>query len=170
MYGLPQARILAQDLLVQRMAKHGYMQSKIVPGLWMHNKHNTTFTLVINDFGVKCTSKVDAHHLIDALNFNTIMQRLISLNKANSDMLKSISALLEKSGGSTAPGPATAATGSKQDRQHKRTEYKKRLNAVTPCAHCKKKHPNRTDDKCWELDANAVLRPAGWKLIKAAVA
>ena len=72
MYGLPQARILAQDLLVQRMAKHGYMQSKIVPGLWMHNKHNTTFTLVINDFGIKCTSKVDAHHIIDALNFNTI--------------------------------------------------------------------------------------------------
>jgi hypothetical protein len=37
MYGLLQAGILAQELLEQRMARHGYNQSKIVPGLWTHN-------------------------------------------------------------------------------------------------------------------------------------
>jgi hypothetical protein len=66
MYGLPQAGILAQELLEQCMARHGYNQSKIVPGLWTHNTRQTTFTLVVDDFGVKYTSKVDAQHLIDA--------------------------------------------------------------------------------------------------------
>jgi len=67
MYRLPQAGILAQELLDQHMARHGYNQSKIVPGLWMHDTRQTTFTLVVDDFGVKYTSKADAQHLIDAL-------------------------------------------------------------------------------------------------------
>lgn len=33
MYGLPQAGIIAQELLAERLAKHGYHQSKIIPGL-----------------------------------------------------------------------------------------------------------------------------------------
>ena len=33
MYGLPQAGIIAQELLKDRLAKVGYHQSKIVPGL-----------------------------------------------------------------------------------------------------------------------------------------
>ena len=85
-------------------------------------------------------------------------------------MLMSIVALLEKSGGGNAVVPAAAASGSKQDHQQKRTEYKKRLDATTLCLHCKKKHPNHTDDKCWELDANTASRPAGWKLVKATIA
>ena len=36
MYGLPQAGILAQQLLEQRLNQHGYSQSKAVPGLWKH--------------------------------------------------------------------------------------------------------------------------------------
>ena len=100
----------------------------------------------------------------------THVQRLESLNKANTDMLKSIMSLLDKSGGSNATAPATTVSGAKQDRQQKRSEYKKRLETATPCTHCKKKHPNRADEKCWELDANAASRPAGWKSVKATVA
>ncbi len=99
----------------------------------------------------------------------THMQRLESLNKANSDMLKSIMVLLEKSG-LNAAAPATSTGGAKQDRQQKRSEYKKRLEAATPCVHCKKKHQNRADDKCWELDTNASSRLAGWKSTKVTVA
>lgn len=66
-YGLPQARILVQELLEQCMAKHGYSQSKIVPGLWTHTRHHTTFTLVVDDFGVKYINKANAQRLIDAL-------------------------------------------------------------------------------------------------------
>ena len=36
MYGLPQAGILAQELLEKRLNEHGYSQSKAVPGLWTH--------------------------------------------------------------------------------------------------------------------------------------
>ena len=49
MYGLPQAEIIAQELLAERLAKHGYHQSKIIPGLWTHNTRPTTFTLVVDD-------------------------------------------------------------------------------------------------------------------------
>ncbi len=34
MYGLPQAGIIAQELLEERLAKYGYHQSKIIPGFW----------------------------------------------------------------------------------------------------------------------------------------
>ena len=34
MYGLPQAGIIAQDLLTKRLNKAGYRQSKITPGYW----------------------------------------------------------------------------------------------------------------------------------------
>lgn len=37
----------------------------------------------------------------------------------------------------------------------------KRRNATT-CPHCKRIHPNRTHDQCWELDKNAAKRPANW--------
>ena len=93
-----------------------------------------------------------------------------SLNKANSNMLMSIVALLEKSGGGNTVVPAAAAFRSKQVHQQKRTEYKKCLDAATPCLHCKKKLPNCTDDKCWELDATAASCPAGWKLFNATIA
>jgi len=33
MYGLPQAGIIAQELLAERLGKHGYSQSDIIPGL-----------------------------------------------------------------------------------------------------------------------------------------
>ena len=37
MYGLPQAGLLANQLLEKRLNKHGYRQSKLVPGLWSHD-------------------------------------------------------------------------------------------------------------------------------------
>ncbi len=37
MYGLPQAGILAQELLEERLNKHGYRQSKFTPNSWTHD-------------------------------------------------------------------------------------------------------------------------------------
>ena len=37
MYGLPQAGLLAQQLLGERLNNKGYSQSTLVPGLWTHN-------------------------------------------------------------------------------------------------------------------------------------
>ena len=36
MYGLPQAGLLANELLEKRLNKRGYCQSKLDPGLWKH--------------------------------------------------------------------------------------------------------------------------------------
>jgi hypothetical protein len=37
MYGIPQAGLLANKLLEKCLNKHGYRQSKLLPGLWKHN-------------------------------------------------------------------------------------------------------------------------------------
>jgi hypothetical protein len=36
MYGLPQAGIIAQELLAKQLKEHGYLQSKTMPRLWTH--------------------------------------------------------------------------------------------------------------------------------------
>jgi hypothetical protein len=64
MYGLPQAGILAQELLEKQLNEHGYSQSKAVPGLWTYKTQPISFTLVVDDFGVKYVGKEDAMHLI----------------------------------------------------------------------------------------------------------
>ena len=54
-YGLPQLVLIANELLEERFNKHGYRQSKLVPGLWKHDKRPIQFTLVVDKFGVKYT-------------------------------------------------------------------------------------------------------------------
>jgi hypothetical protein len=67
MYGLPQAGILAQDLLTKRLYKAGYRQSKITPGYWRHEWCPISFILVVDDFGVKYTNKDNVKHLVSIL-------------------------------------------------------------------------------------------------------
>ena len=50
MYGLPQAGLLANQLLEKRLNKRGYFQSKLVPGSWKHKWRPVQFTLVVDDF------------------------------------------------------------------------------------------------------------------------
>ena len=63
MYGLPQAGLLANELLKKRLNKRGYRQSKLVPGIWTHDWRPVQFTLVINNFGVKYVGEEHAIHL-----------------------------------------------------------------------------------------------------------
>jgi len=70
MYGLPQAGIIAQQLLKERLEKDNYRQSKTTPGLWQHNTHLIhliSFSLVVDDFGVKYLGKENAQHLLDTV-------------------------------------------------------------------------------------------------------
>jgi hypothetical protein len=67
MYGLPQSGIIAQELLEEQLARYGYHQSKIIPGFWRHRTRPICFTLVVDDFAIKFTSKADVTHLIEAL-------------------------------------------------------------------------------------------------------
>ena len=67
MYGLPQAGIIANELLEERLNRKGYFQSTLVPGLWTHQTRQISFTLVVDDFGVKYVREKDVLHLISAL-------------------------------------------------------------------------------------------------------
>lgn len=67
MYGLPQAGILANQQLARKLARHGYYQTRHTPGLWKHINRPVQFVLVVDDFLVQYTNKVDAQHLMAAL-------------------------------------------------------------------------------------------------------
>ncbi len=67
MYGLPQAGIIAQELLEECLAKHGYHQSKIIHGFWKHKTRPICFTLVVDNFAIKYTNKRDVEHLVNIL-------------------------------------------------------------------------------------------------------
>ena len=70
MYGLKEAGVLAFKQLVKSLAPHGYEPMPHPISLWRHQTVKTTFTLCIDDFGVKYFSKIDANHLINALQQN----------------------------------------------------------------------------------------------------
>jgi CheY-like chemotaxis protein len=70
MYGLPQAGRLANDRLGKLLGQHGYRPVPLTPGLWRHDTNSITFTLVVDDFGVKYTNRADVEHLLRALKEN----------------------------------------------------------------------------------------------------
>ena len=63
MYGLPQAGKIANELLISRMRKAGYHPCQFTPGLWRHVWQPVTFTLVVDDFGIKFKGDEHATHL-----------------------------------------------------------------------------------------------------------
>ena len=80
MYGLPQAGLLAQELLKKCLNKHEYFQSTCTLGLWTPIWHPIQFTLVADDFGIKYGSEGNLQHL------TSIIQESykISINKEGS--------------------------------------------------------------------------------------
>ena len=67
MYGLPQAGLITHERLNIHLAASGYTPSRYTPGLYTHNKQKTTFTLVVDDFGIKHHHKHDELHLLEVL-------------------------------------------------------------------------------------------------------
>jgi hypothetical protein len=61
---LPQAGILASKLLRNRLLPHGNYECKHTPGLWRHLTHPISFTLVVDDFGVKYVGREHVDHFI----------------------------------------------------------------------------------------------------------
>jgi hypothetical protein len=66
-WGLPQAGILANKQLRQKLAPFGYHKSTNTLGLWRHESQPLTFTLLVNNFGVKFVNKADVDHLIASI-------------------------------------------------------------------------------------------------------
>ena len=67
MYGLPQAGLIANRLLETRLNLAGYRQSALTPGFWTHDSRPISFTLCVDDFGVKYVGQEHADHLMAVL-------------------------------------------------------------------------------------------------------
>ena len=67
MYGLPQAGILANQLLEKRLGQKVYYQCQHTPGLWQQIWRSIIFCLVFNNFGIKVTNKAVMIHLKETL-------------------------------------------------------------------------------------------------------
>ena len=63
MYGLAEAGILANQLLSSRLERACYYQCQFTSSLWRHTWRPITFTLVVDDFGVKFEGECHANHL-----------------------------------------------------------------------------------------------------------
>jgi hypothetical protein len=57
-WGLPQAGILANKRLGCKLAPFGYYKHTNTPGLWYHKTRPISFTLVVENFGVKYVNKM----------------------------------------------------------------------------------------------------------------
>ena len=60
MYGLPQAGKIAHDTLVKCLRTAGYFSVKFTEELWRYVWQPITFSLVVDDFGIKFVGKEHA--------------------------------------------------------------------------------------------------------------
>jgi hypothetical protein len=67
MYGLKEAAILAYEQLRDHLTLSGYLPVQHTPGLWRQKTRRTTFTLAVDDFGIKYFDRADADHLFAAI-------------------------------------------------------------------------------------------------------
>ncbi len=58
---------MAQELLEKRLCKTEYTQSKLMPRCWKYTWRPISFTLVVDDFGIKYSGKEQVHHLTQVL-------------------------------------------------------------------------------------------------------
>jgi hypothetical protein len=70
MYRLPQAGILVNELLQRNLAKDGYRPTQHTHGLWKHDTCPISFSLVVDDFGVKYVGREHAEHLMECIKNN----------------------------------------------------------------------------------------------------
>jgi hypothetical protein len=67
MYGLPHTGILTNELLQHNLAKDGYRPTQHTHGLWKHDTRPISFSLVVDDFGVKYVGREHAEHLMKCI-------------------------------------------------------------------------------------------------------
>jgi hypothetical protein len=63
MYGLPQAGILANEMLQRHLSQDGYLPTSHTHGLWAHDTRSITLLLVVDDFKIQYVGQEHAEHL-----------------------------------------------------------------------------------------------------------
>jgi hypothetical protein len=66
-YGLPQAGILANNLLQDRLSKFDYYTAATIPGLWHHKWCLIMFALIVDNFAIQYLGNAHLNHLCQAL-------------------------------------------------------------------------------------------------------
>ena len=66
-YWIKQAGKITNDNLIEYIKEFGYYPFRKTPGLWLHKTRNISFTLVVDDLGVKYIEKADADHLFSEI-------------------------------------------------------------------------------------------------------
>jgi hypothetical protein len=64
-YGLPQAGILAYNLLQSQLEAKGFYEATSTPGLWHNKWRPIQFCLIVDNFGVECTGLEHFTYLLD---------------------------------------------------------------------------------------------------------
>ena len=67
MYGLPQEDIMAHQLLKKCLNDEGYTKSKLTPVFWTHKWRPISFTLCVDNFGVKHDGEQHVKHIMGVL-------------------------------------------------------------------------------------------------------
>jgi hypothetical protein len=71
MYRLSQAGILANKLLKEQLAHHGYFEQPHTPGLRKHDTCPVWFNLCVDNFGIKYIGREHLQHLYNAIRKET---------------------------------------------------------------------------------------------------
>lgn len=85
MYGLPQVGILANKCLTTHLATFGYISTTQTPGLWQHPTHHITFSLVVDNFGIKYVGCQHTKHLVERQNAKHLVDTLKALYLVTTD-------------------------------------------------------------------------------------
>ena len=70
MYSLSQSGIIAYEQLLQVLSPFLYAPARHTPGLWRHMTLKITFSLCIDNFGIKYIGRQHVDHLLAALKTN----------------------------------------------------------------------------------------------------
>ena len=66
-YGLKQSGKIAHNNLVKHLNKYDYVQAEHIDGVFVHKLWDISFTLVVDNFGIKYTNKDDGNYLISIM-------------------------------------------------------------------------------------------------------
>jgi hypothetical protein len=96
--------------------------------------------------------------LIAALTKNN-MRQIETLIKSTTEAIKEMMSLIKNN----QKAPNSQPNNGRKKRQEER---RKRYNYAPICKHCRRKHPAKLEDECWELEKNKDSRPSNWKSTK----
>jgi hypothetical protein len=95
------------------------------------------------------------------------MRQMETLIKNTTEAMKEMMALVKSENKPSENKPLTNNNDMSTGGRKKRTEERRKMYNNAPiCKHCNRKHPEKKEEECWELKANAASRPLYWKSSK----